>query len=288
MTTERIHRTVSDDGTEIGGRIQGQGPPLVFISSALGDDRTSWAALVPFLAEKFTCHLMSTRGRGLSEDNPDHTRDRLLEDITAFVDSLDAPVGLVGHSSAGALVLEVAARCAAVHAVAAYEPTLLEFADDEFATAVVEGLGRVQSLAERGRSEEAATVFFTDVVTCPDDEAELLVKEGAAERAASYVSVMLEELAQSGPPQLSDLRVLDHVTVPVLVLTGSRTRDFWHGVSGELARRLAHPDVRTVDGVAHFAPLVAPDRLAAELGPFFDAALPPRESHPPTPVHLTE
>lgn len=277
MSADRIHRTVSDDGTEIAGRVHGQGPPLVFISSLLGDDTTSWAALAPMLSDQFTCYLMSTRGRGLSEDNPDHTSARLLEDITAFVDSLNAPVGLVGHSSAGALALEVAARCATVTAVTVYEPTLMEFANDDDAASVVEALAKVQSLAEEDRLVEAATVFFTDLIRCPDDELEMLVQAGAPQLAASYVPVAMNEVAQSGTPRLSDPEVLDHVTVPVLVLTGARTHDFWHDVSGELARRLVHADVRRVDDVAHFAPLIAPDRLAGEFRQFFESAFRPQE-----------
>lgn len=275
MSTDRFHRTVSADGTEIAGRVHGQGPPLVFISSALGDDSTSWAALTPTLSDNFTCYLMSTRGRGLSEDHPDHTRERLLEDITAFVDSLDAPIGLVGHSSAGVLALEVAARCAAVAAVAVYEPTFMEFANDDDAACMLEAMGKVQSLAERDRLVEAATVFFADLVRCPDDELETLVQAGAPQVAASYVPVAVNEIAQSGPPRLSEPEVLEQVTAPVLVLTGSRTPGFWHEVSGELARRLAHADVRTVDDVAHFAPLIAPDRLAGEFTQFFEAQLQP-------------
>lgn len=256
MSTDRIHRTISADETEIARRIHGQGPPLVFVSSALGDDTTSWVTVVPLLSDQFSCYLMNTRGRGLSDDSPDHSRERLVEDIAAFVDSIDAPVGLVGHSSAGALALEAAARCAGVSAVAVYEPTLLEFANAGFATSVLEALGRVRSLAEQGRVVEAATTFFTDVVSSPDDELEALVHAGAPQRAAAYVPTLLDEAAQS-PPGLSDPGVLEDITVPVLVLTGARTGDFWHDPSRELDRRLARPDIRTVDGVAHFAPLVA-------------------------------
>lgn len=278
MSTDRIHRTTSDDGTEIAGRVEGHGPPLVFISSALGDDSTSWAAVSPMLADRFTCYRMSTRGRGLSEDAPDHTRERLLEDITSFVDSIGAPAGLVGHSSAGALALEVAARCDAVAAVTVYEPTLMELADEDVAAFMLEGLAKVQSLTEDGRLTEAATAFFTDVVRCPDEELELLVQAGAPQRAARYLPVALEEMAVSGPPGLSDPGVLDLVIAPVLVLTGARTHDYWHGVSRELARRLVRVDVRTVDEVAHFAPVVAPDRLADDLGQFFASVL---RSHEP-------
>lgn len=274
MSTDRIHRTVSADGTGIAGRVRGDGPPVVFVSSALGDERTSWAGIVPLLSDRFTCCVMSTRGRGSSDDNPDHSRARLLEDIVAFVDSIGAPVGLVGHSSAGALALEAAAGCPEVRAVAVHEPTLLEFAGDDAAASIVAGLRRVRSLAEADRLVDAAMAFFTDAVACSEDELEELLRVGAPKRAAGYVPLLLDEAAQS-PPGLSDLEVLDRVTVPVLVLTGSRTRDLWHDVSRELARRLAHPVIREVEGVAHFAPVLSPDSLAGDLARFFRAELQP-------------
>ncbi len=37
MTNERIHRAMSRDGTEIAGRVYGQGPPLVLVHGAMDD-----------------------------------------------------------------------------------------------------------------------------------------------------------------------------------------------------------------------------------------------------------
>ena len=101
MAEDRIQRAVSADGTEIAGRVQGQGPPLVLVHGAIGDGDSAWEALLPHLTDRFTCYLPSTRGRGLSGDNPDHSPPRLEEDVTAFVDSIGEPVCLVGWSGSG-------------------------------------------------------------------------------------------------------------------------------------------------------------------------------------------
>ena len=70
---ERIHRAVSADGTEIAGRVQGLGPPLILVHGAYGDGEIAWKALLPYLTDRYSCYLPSTRGRGLSSDNPDHS-----------------------------------------------------------------------------------------------------------------------------------------------------------------------------------------------------------------------
>ena len=66
MADERIHRAVSPDGTELAGRVQGQGPPLVLIHAGLGDGGAAWLFMLADLVEHFTCYLMNTRGRHLS------------------------------------------------------------------------------------------------------------------------------------------------------------------------------------------------------------------------------
>src|SRR5262245_13549766 len=114
MPEDRIQRAVSADGTEIAGRVQGEGPQLVLVHGAFGDGDIAWEGLLPHLTGRLTCYLPSTRGRGLSGDNPDHSPPRLEEDITAFVDSIGEPVGLVGWSGSGAWVLGATAHSGSV------------------------------------------------------------------------------------------------------------------------------------------------------------------------------
>ena len=82
MDNDRIHRAFSADGTEIAGRVHGQGPPLVLFHGAPHDGDLAWEALVPHLADRFTCYLPSWRGRGLSADSEDRTPPRHREDAT--------------------------------------------------------------------------------------------------------------------------------------------------------------------------------------------------------------
>jgi pimeloyl-ACP methyl ester carboxylesterase len=100
---------VSADGTEIAGRVQGDGPALVLVHGGIGDGEIAWDAMLPHLIDRFTCYLPSTRGRGLSGDNPDHSPPRLEDDVTAFVGSIGEPVYLAGWSGSGAWVLGTAA-----------------------------------------------------------------------------------------------------------------------------------------------------------------------------------
>jgi hypothetical protein len=44
----------SADGTEIVGRVVGDGPPLVLVHGAIGDGEFAWTELLPHLTDRFT------------------------------------------------------------------------------------------------------------------------------------------------------------------------------------------------------------------------------------------
>ncbi|WP_317175810.1 alpha/beta fold hydrolase [Halomontanus rarus] len=196
-----VHRIVSADGTEIAGRMHGQGPPLVLVHGGLGDGETSWESLLPFLADRFTCYTMSARGWGLSSQHSDHSPERLVEEEL---------IDLVGN-------------------------------DDEVA-----GL--------------SATDYF--------------------EAAGQHVPVHLQELeqaTQSDDPGPTDPSVLARITVPVLLLHGSRTTmDGWFTDSVRyVADHVADPHVREIADAGHLGPYCEPDAVADELLQFFERALQP-------------
>jgi pimeloyl-ACP methyl ester carboxylesterase len=277
MTDERIHRAVSADGTEIAGRVHGQGPPLVLVHGGLGDGELTWDELLPHLTDRFTCYLPSTRGRGLSADNSDHSPPRLVEDITAFVDSIGEPACLMSSSGDGQ-ALGVAAGSGNVTAVAAYEPMVGSvMREDDLAGfgALMEQAGMA---AAEGRLVDALRAFAPGI--CTDDEIAALEETDFFERWAGGIPAMLRFLQEDASyegPRPTDPEVLARITAPVLVLRGQQTLlgTLYADSQQHIAQHVADPHVRELPGLGHFAPVVAPEPIAKELIAFFESVRQP-------------
>jgi pimeloyl-ACP methyl ester carboxylesterase len=278
MTQERIHRAVSVDGTEIAGRVRGEGPPLVLVHGGIGDGEIAWEALWPHLADRFTCYLPSTRGRGLSADNPDHSPPRLEEDVTTFVDSIGEPVGLVGWSGSGTWVLGAAARSASVAAVAAYEPFVMSVMGENDLGRTLSTMEQVGTLTAEGRRVDAMRAFAQWV--CTDVEIRALKQTDFFEGWAGAVPAMLRFVQQDASYEgvrSTDPEALARVAVPVLLLRGRQTRlgNFFADAAQLIARYVAEPQVCEPPGVGHFAPVVEPEPIADELTTFFESVRQP-------------
>lgn len=275
MTDERIHRAVSADGTEIAGRVGGRGPALVLVHGGIGDGDIAWEALLPHLTNRFTCYLPSTRGRGLSSDNPDHSPARLEEDITAFVDSIGEPVCLVGWSGSGAWVLGAAARSGSVAAVVEYEPALVSVMREDDLARTFATMEQMGIAAADGRLVDAVRVFARWI--CTDNEIAALEETDFYERWAGCVPAMLRFVQQDAAyegPRSTDPEVLGTVAAPVLLLRGQQTLlgTWFADAARHIAQHLVDPHLREVPGVGHFAPLLAPETVAKEVISFFASA----------------
>jgi pimeloyl-ACP methyl ester carboxylesterase len=276
---DRIHRAVSRDGTEIAGSVVGQGPPLVLVHAGLGDGKLDWDAAVPFLSERFTCYLMSTRGRGLSNDHPDHSFERLVEDVTAFVESIGEPVGLAGSSGGAIDALGAAARSKAVAAVAVCDPLAFEVLGKEDEARLNKAIGRMAELAEKGKLVEAARDWMTEWAN--DHEMAALSESGYLAACAKYVLVLLHMLKQAGDadgPSPTDPSVLEQIKAPVLILQGSQAHATWPWFTESvrhIAKHVANPQVREVAGAGHMGAWVEPEPITDELIRFFETALEP-------------
>lgn len=275
MTDTRIHRAVSADGTEIVGGVQGDGPALVLVHGGIGDGEFAWDALLPHLTDRFTCYLPSTRGRGLSSDNPDHSPQRLEDDVTAFVDSIGEPVNLVGWSGSGAWVLGAAARSASVAAVALYEPAVISaMGPDDLART----FATIQQMASNGLLVDAARAFAPWI--CNDDEVAALERTDFYQRWAGGVPAMLRFVQGDGSyegPRPTDPETLAQVAAPVLLLQGQRTRlaTWFTDAAQHIARHVANSQICELPGLGHFAPVLAPASIADELITFFESVRAP-------------
>jgi pimeloyl-ACP methyl ester carboxylesterase len=274
--SERIHRAIAADGTAIAARVHGQGPPVVLVHGGAGDGEVGWRHLLPHLTGDITCYAMSTRGRGLSQDHPDHTLEALTSDVVAIAESVGEPVGLVGWSLGGTIALGAAADSPALSGVAVYEPGVFDvphrsnpLGDEE----------KMRAIEQAGATLEPAEVprrLLADIMT--HEERHALEADNAFEAWAPNVPTVLRELPMtleglaSGGFSPTAPATLASVTVPVLYLHGTRTPSTWY-VDGadHLARYVADIRVTPIDDVGHFAPMLAPEPLAAALIRFFSA-----------------
>ncbi len=275
MTEERIHRAVAEDGTPIVGSVHGTGPALVLVHGAVADGGSEWAELLPHLTDRFTCYVPSLRGRGRSGDHPDHSRQARLQDVVAFVRSIGGPVGLVGVSGGGMLVLGAAARLPGLTAVVAREPVLYEVLDDDLRAEFERATDHMAEAVDQGRRTEAVQPFLA-LVGNDEEMAALSEDPEALEAASRYLEADIAEFREgfdgSGPSP-TDPAVLASVAAPVLLLRGPQTALRWFSDSVDTAaEHLPDATVREIPGTGHLGHLLYPERDAAEILAFVEAA----------------
>jgi pimeloyl-ACP methyl ester carboxylesterase len=271
MSSPRTHEVTTDDGVTIGGRVYGHGPPLVFVHGSQGDGDLDWRTLLPYMRREFTCHLLSRRGRGTSGDHPDHRPGRVVDDVVTYVDSIRAPVGIVGWSAGAALTLAAArALSGSLVGVAVYEPPLGGVMDDEQRADRAEAVTRMRELDAEGRSTDAARAWAEFVFH--DAEVAALAASGYLDTAGRYVPVLLEDVQQAMATEgfdPGDPDVLRDISSPMLVLHGPDTRPFFTAAAQHVAEHVPDARMHEIPGAGHAAPLTHPEVLADALADFF-------------------
>jgi pimeloyl-ACP methyl ester carboxylesterase len=275
MSNQRSHYVTTSDGTIIGGTVHGQGPSLVFLQGIIGDGDLDWNRVVGHLTNRFTCHLPSLRGRGLSGDHPDLSLGRIIDDVVAYVDSIGEPTGLTGWSGGGSWSLVAAAQSDAVSAVAPFEPGVLSLADEQVQAVIGNAVARMFELVAEGNLTAAARAF----AGFPFNDEEIAVAEGAGyfEAAGRYVPNLLNVLQQAMESEdpTADPAVLGAISASVLVLLGSDTKPFFTISAQHVADHVPDARIQEIPGAGHAAPLTHPEVLAAALTEFFSTAQQP-------------
>ena len=269
MSNQRTHYVTTTDGVTIGGAVHGEGPPLVFLQGVIGDGDLDWGPLLGHLTGRFTCHLPSLRGRGLSGDHPDLSTPRLVEDLLTYVDSIGKPAGLVGWSGGGTFALAAAARSDVVTGVAPFEPGILSLADEQVQAVIGHAVARTGELAAQGNLTAAVRAF----AGFPFNDEEIAVADDAGyfEAASRYVPKLLNLLQQAMESEdpAADPAVLGAISAPVLVLLGSATKPFFITSAKYVADHVPNARIQGIPGVGHAAPLTHPEALAEALTEFF-------------------
>lgn len=271
MSSRDTHQITTNDGATIVGAVHGQGPPLVFTPGGIGDAELDWQGVIPHLADRFTCYLPSLPGRGLSSEHADLGPGRLVDGLTAYVDSIGEPVGLVGWS-AGGMVLSVGAASDEVVAMAAVEPTMFHLMDDGERAGLAGVVGRLRELAANGDLSGAVRAFLS--VPFSEDELAAADKVGYFDATGPYVPTLLQQMAQTmnvEGPGPDDPAVLQRISAKTMVLYGSDTKPFLEAGAKYVADHITDVTLVELPGMGHAAPLTDPATVARVLGDLFSS-----------------
>lgn len=275
MSNQRNHYVTTTDGVTLGGTVHGQGPPLVFLQGIIGDGDLDWGRVVGHLSGRFTCHLPSLRGRGLSGDHPDLRLGRIIDDVVTYVESIGEPTGLTGWSGGGSWALVAAAQSDLVSAVAPFEPGILSLMDEQDQAVLGDAVARTGELAAEGKLADAARAF----AAFPFNDVEIAAMEDAGyfEAAGRYVPNLLKLLqkAMESEDPTADPDVLGAIQAPVVVLLGSDTKPIFTTSARYVTDHVPNARVHEIPGAAHAAPLTHPEALAEAFTEFFSHAQQP-------------
>lgn len=246
----------SKDGTTIAGTVTGQGPPVVLVHGTSGSD-FSWVRVRPHLEARLTVYTMQRRGRGRSGDAPAYSLAREAEDVAAVVDSVGAPVGLVGHSFGGNCCLEASLLTTAVRRLVLYEPAVALPVDEEL-------FGRIDALVASGSREAAVKTFLSEVAGLSDQEI-TMVRSSATWKERVEAAHTLGREGRAGAAQAITPERFAAMAVPTLLLTGSESPPEYRRSIDRLAPMLRDSTIHVLEGQGHAANMAAPDLLAAEI-----------------------
>ena len=262
-----METTRSADGTVIAYDRAGDGPPLVIVLGAFCDRKT----FVPpaSLTARFAVCTYDRRGRGDSGDTPPYSPGREIEDLGAVIGAVSAGsvssgagTFVFGHSSGAALALRAAAHGVPMAALVAYEapftvPGTRKLAEDP--------AGRITALVGAGRREDAVRFWMTDVVQAPTAVIPAMENSPIWAGLAALAHTLPYDIALTGDEGIP-ADVLGKITVPVLVLGGGNSPDWFRQTVRATTEAIPGARLVTLEGQDHGAP---PEVLAPVLTDFF-------------------
>jgi pimeloyl-ACP methyl ester carboxylesterase len=250
-----MQRLTSPTGATVSYDQYGSGLPLVLVHGAFSDHKTNWEFVKPLFERQFTVYAIARRGRGETAATKGHSLEDESRDVMALIQSIGAPVFLLGHSYGAQTALAAAASIPdRVRKLVLYEAAWPRVVGKE-------ALAQLEELAQAGNWEDFAVTFFRDRLSVPVEELDELRTTG-----------LWPPIIADAEASLGDLRALSRydfkaerfreLRIPVMLQIGTQSpRDLY--VTDALAAVLPNVCIEELPGQAHEGMTTAP-RMYAE------------------------
>lgn len=241
-----IQHVTSADGTTIAYDRLGDGPPIVLISGG-SVDRRSNVGLADALATELTVFNYDRRGRGDSGDTLPYAIEREIEDIDAVIAAAGGAAHLYGSSSGAALAMLAAAAGSSVTRLVMWEPPYII---DEAARPPANTAETYERLVAEGRRGDAAEYFMAKVVGMPPEFVAFARTQpwwADQEKIAHTLAYDARIMGDYSVP----LDVARRVTVPTIILTGSKSFPFFRSTAEALAAAMPAGRAEVLEGQEH-------------------------------------
>lgn len=259
----RIPTVTSKDGTKIAYDKVGRGPPVILVLGAL-NSRKSGAKLASLLAPRFTVISYDRRGRGDSTDSAPYSSQREVEDVAALIDEVGGHACLYGHSSGGAIALQVAVKLRRrVRKLAIYEPPYA--LDVDARKAAREYDKQLKKLLASGRNSDAVALFMK-AVGVSGKQIQAIMRMPMWRGLEAMAPTLAHESAVLGQGHSLPTALLAGVTTPTLIMHGGAGAPSMRDAAQALSQAIPHARLRTLAGQTHG---VRPKVLAPVLEEFF-------------------
>jgi pimeloyl-ACP methyl ester carboxylesterase len=214
----------------------------------------------PLFEEQFAVYAVARRGRGETDATAGHSLEDESRDIVAVLQSIGAPVFLLGHSYGAQTALAAAVQVPdRVRRLVLYEPAWPRVVGQE-------ALARLEALAQAGDWEGFAVAFFRNRLSVPVEALDELRS-----------TELWPPIIADAPASLGDLRALSwydfqaerfrELRVPVLLQIGTESpRDLY--VTDALAAVLPNVRIEALPGQAHEGMTTAPQMYAEAVSRF--------------------
>jgi pimeloyl-ACP methyl ester carboxylesterase len=255
---------LSRDGTPIAYHRRGNGQPLVLVHGSGAANPMAWVGVIPTLEAQLTIYSPDRRGRGGSGDGATYGLEREVEDITALVDSIGAPVYVLGHSFGALCALEAAVHTPAIEKLILYEPGLTFPDDPLYPEGVVD---RLQALLDAGDREGALKVLYREVVMMTQEDIDGLKASSAWGARVVGAHTVVREAQVEEHYHFEEARFADMQT-PTLLLSGEDSPPILKRATNTVAAALPDSRIVVLPGQQHTAMYSAPDLFVKEIMAF--------------------